>query len=88
MSCRCCPVSPLAFLRKPAAIDGEGGGENLDQVDDEVREADADTTRPAIGKKPDASPLVRPLPSPKPMTEAEWEEHCANGHLPYDEGCP
>ena len=78
------PVSPLPFVCMPDPLGAAGGGEDLDLVDENVHADDACDVKQPVGKKPG----VMPLPSPKPMSEAEWDEHGANGHLPFHEGCP
>ena len=63
MRCERCPVSPIPFQLMPA--DGAGGGETLDVVDEGVREEDADTTRPALGKTARCSAIGETTAQPK-----------------------
>ena len=77
------PVSPLPFVCMPGSPGSVDGGEDLDVVDEDV------VAEHAVGKpKDDVEPGVMPLPSPKPRTEAEWDEHCSKGHVQYHDGCP
>ena len=78
------PVSPLPFVCMPGTPGHADDGEDLDVVNEDVVAEDALDGKATVVEKPS----VKPLPSPKPMTEAEWEEHCAKGHVHHHDGCP
>ena len=72
MRCSCCtPVSPFTFARLHSP-DGKAGGEgDLDAVDDEVRDDDADVHNFVVGKKPtDTAEGVKGLTGPRAMTQS------------------
>ena len=80
----CCPV----VVRDGAVVED-------DVVDEEVNPKHAMLSDPIVGMEKvtwedgrgPAAIAARPLPSPKPMSDAQRRIHDLT-HLPYDPGCP
>ena len=87
------PVSPLHFCCPVVVRDGAVVEDDV--VDEEVNPKHAMLSDPIVGMEkvtwedgrgPGAI-AARPLPSPKPMSDAQRRIHDLT-HLPYDPGCP
>ena len=88
MSSRCQAVSPAVSFRPVLAEHGDGDHDEQVVLDDEVRDEDTDLTSIIVGKEWISKSFdgVQPLPSPKPLTDAELARHLL-AHLPYRNGC-
>ena len=85
MRCHCFPVSPFTFKRKAPAPGARGDGD-LDQVDDVVREDDADLKRPVVGKKAAVEQVFGCLQTPENYkANTRRENECARLILKADE---
>ena len=68
---------------------GDGGGLAESELDDVVRDGDADIDDIIVGREPEGSckHSMAPLPLQKMMSPAEYARHGVT-YMPYHPGCP